>query len=650
MTILRITLILSYFIIAMQIRPSNAQDLVSIDSLHKELKRTSSDSSKAYFHSEICYNWCGINFDSAWYHASYAHTYGLNSGLDNMIRLGLTAKGWAHDWNYQFDSAIFYYNASYDLSKKNDDRKGMAISLFNIGVTFFYQGKLDSSLYYYSASEPIFEILDDKPNLSRLYNNLGRIYEKTKRYDMALVVSRRSIRIKKELKNNKGLLNTYTNMSSIFQRIEKYDSSLYYSQKCMDLAKKIGDELAYRGELINLGISYKNLGQADKSFAAYQEAESLIEDKDDPYIRLQIYLNLGEYYLEKKQLKKVNENLLKMKNHLLEEDYLESTIHYYSLEYAFHKASGNYQLGLESLEKYLNLNNRYLDQKTIEKTAELEQLYEKANREKEIANLNLENENQRNQIILRNNQRNVLVLLSIIALIIIIFVYIRYRSKAKISRLLEEKNKQVNVALVEREDLLKEIHHRVKNNLQVISSLLNLQSESLENDSAKEAVLEGKNRVKSMALIHQNLYLTNDIRGVNFQQYAGNLISQLVAIYDMQDSLEYKINCEEFIMDIDTVIPLGLVLNELVTNSLKYAFDGQSNGDLNLSLKEIDNELIMILKDNGKGLNEDEIESSNSFGWKIVRSLSRKLKAKISIISEGGTTIKLVMSRYKLVE
>ena len=139
--------------------------------------------------------------------------------------------------------------------------------------------------------------------------------------------------------------------------------------------------------------------------------------------------------------------------------------------------------------------------------------------------------------------------------------------------------------MLEREVLLKEIHHRVKNNLQIISSLLNLQARFIKDKSAVDAVQEGRNRVKSMALIHQKLYQQDNIQGINMPEYIENLSRALLTSYKIKgDRITVDRKVDAIYLDIDTAIPLGLIINELLTNSLKYAFPENEKGELKISL------------------------------------------------------------------
>jgi two-component sensor histidine kinase len=275
--------------------------------------------------------------------------------------------------------------------------------------------------------------------------------------------------------------------------------------------------------------------------------------------------------------------------------------------------------------------------------------YESEQKERTIAELELDKKNAALALSSSNNQRNIFIFIAALIIFIALFLYYLYNTKRKTSDILALKNSQISKALDEREVLLKEIHHRVKNNLQVIWSLLRLQGRSLKDKAAIEALTQGQNRVKSMALIHQKLYSTDDLRGVSVQDYFEKLTTELFIAFGVTH-VEHKIETGHIKLDIDTMIPLGLIVNELMTNAIKYAFSEMDNGLLELLMFEENEKLVVQLKDNGVGMDEEGLKSSNSFGWKMIRSLSRELKAEIEISNNQGTTINLRLSRYKLVE
>ena len=203
-------------------------------------------------------------------------------------------------------------------------------------------------------------------------------------------------------------------------------------------------------------------------------------------------------------------------------------------------------------------------------------------------------------------------------------------------------------AVSDKDLLLREIHHRVKNNLQMVSSLLSLQSRSIDDETALKAINDGKSRVRSMAIIHQDLYQQDNLTGVNVQSYLEKLCSELFATYNINDEeIQLKLDIENIDADVDTLVPLGLIINELVTNSLKYAFQGRENGVVSISLKEQSNLLHLIVSDNGIGYNESDILAT-SFGNKLVTSLAKQLKATIVTKNENGSSTTLEISNYKV--
>lgn len=195
-------------------------------------------------------------------------------------------------------------------------------------------------------------------------------------------------------------------------------------------------------------------------------------------------------------------------------------------------------------------------------------------------------------------------------------------------------------SLNEKEILLKEIHHRVKNNLQIITSLLKLQSSYVKDQKVKLLFKESQNRVQSMALIHQKLYRTKDLGKINFKEYVSTVASHLQRSYGMlDDTVKIIIEVKELFMSIDNAIPLGLIINELVSNSLKHAFPGGRTGTVCISAAydEFEKEYWFVIRDNGVGVPENfDIGLTDSFGLKLVSTLVEQMGGKIELVSVGG--------------
>jgi two-component sensor histidine kinase len=223
-----------------------------------------------------------------------------------------------------------------------------------------------------------------------------------------------------------------------------------------------------------------------------------------------------------------------------------------------------------------------------------------------------------------------------------IAIFALYQKQKKKTAIIQKQSADLEV-------LMKEIHHRVKNNLQVVSSLLDLQSHTITDSQASAAVKEGKNRVQSMALIHQNLYSEGNIKGIMVKEYIGNLVQSLCDSYNItSDTVKVNANIDDLNLDVDTMIPLGLVLNELVSNSFKYAFKENHRGILNIELQEKNEKLHLKVSDNGSGFPADvDVKSAKSFGLKMIKAFAQKLKATLDIYNNNGAVVEMEISKFK---
>ena len=210
-------------------------------------------------------------------------------------------------------------------------------------------------------------------------------------------------------------------------------------------------------------------------------------------------------------------------------------------------------------------------------------------------------------------------------------------------RLAEDK---ILASLKEKEVLLKEIHHRVKNNLQIISSLLSIQSSYLRDEGTKSVLAECQNRVRSMALIHENLYRSENLARVNFANYVRNLTKGLFQSYNVDTKrIRSNLNLEEIFLKVDQAIPCGLILNELVTNCLKYAFPEGRTGEICIELSSCNDIVVLIVKDNGIGMPEvSGLEEKRSMGLKLTRSLLKQLKGTMEMDLIIGTKFRITFT------
>ncbi len=305
----------------------------------------------------------------------------------------------------------------------------------------------------------------------------------------------------------------------------------------------------------------------------------------------------------------------------------------------------------ESLE-YHKLHELYQDSIiSIENSKQLAALriqFEVEKRESEIAILKQKNEIQALQV---SRQRYLIWLFIIAALIlsfILILLYYVFRLRQREKKQIEEKNRIISKSLEDKEHLIKEIHHRVKNNLQTIQSILDTQSIELKDQSAKAVLQDSKSRVETISLIHQYLYQNNAIN-LDIDIYASHLIKYLQNSIPPERSITIYQSIESIHIDADQAVSLGLIINEALTNALKHGFKDNESGEIYISLKRENNdEFLLEIADNGIGLPFDFKENlGKSMGFRLMKGLAEHLAGTLQVACTNGTILKFIFPVQK---
>jgi PAS domain S-box-containing protein len=202
----------------------------------------------------------------------------------------------------------------------------------------------------------------------------------------------------------------------------------------------------------------------------------------------------------------------------------------------------------------------------------------------------------------------------------------------------------IQAQLQEKQILLQEIHHRVKNNLQLVASLLELRSRGLENQAAKAAFADSIGRIRSMAMLHEKMYGSDIVGSVNFGEYIKSLFEPLAEAFNKDLPINFVVDSDHFMLDLNRAIPLGLILNELLTNSVKHAFSSSKPPEIRVKIRTNMDKVAMIVADNGTGLPPDvDLFNSDSFGFKIVRLLIEQIEGQIKVQNSNGTVYEITL-------
>jgi two-component sensor histidine kinase len=314
---------------------------------------------------------------------------------------------------------------------------------------------------------------------------------------------------------------------------------------------------------------------------------------------------------------------------------------------SYYKASEQHALALDKMDTLLMLKEAMVNERNIqEQTAQkmdFEFEKERLFSEKEIE---LKNDKIEAEQIYNSNLKIGLGILGVLLLGFALLFYSNFKQR----KIISEKNEKLNESVEEKETLLKEIHHRVKNNLQLISSLLGLQSESIDDAKVLSAFEEGQNRVQAMALIHQKLYQNDVASEIDFQDYLQGLAGHFTDMNATDKKVIFEIDCEDIKLDIDTAIPLGLIINELFTNAYKHAFKNIEFPKLSVSIKrDGEGEYMLKMTDNGEGLPADlDWSKTKTLGLRLIRNLVKQLIGKINYENHENLSVFSIQFKNQL--
>lgn len=457
-------------------------------------------------------------------------------------------------------------------------------------------------------------VKDDPAEIAAAFNVRGNYYSHTAQYDLAIEDFSRSRQYFVIAKNDDAIVNINTNIGIAYANLKDYEKSEKYFRDVLEY------NLAKNDKLI-IGLSYQNMAQMFTEFEMIDSAE--------------VYS------------KKLLQNGIEV-GHAVH----RTSAYRYLASIA--EKRGNYEEAYDYMTKYTKINDSLTRLANENIVQELEIRFHTQEKQKQIDDV----QHLLSDIEKKNNRLSTLfVLCGVFFLVIISVVFIAYRQQNKLNKMLlhqresiMEKSAVIDVALKEKEVLLKEIHHRVKNNLQIISSLLNLQSRRITDERALSVLDEGKNRIQAIALIHQKLYQNENFEAVNIGEYVVDLSTQLKRTLDSFNStLEINVNANNVMLDLDTAVPLGLITSELITNSIKHAFETPDNNVISIDIISLEeNRYELKYEDNGCGLPEDfAIPMEGSLGTEIIEALTEQLEGKITYGNNdaGGAFFKLIFSQ-----
>ena len=547
------------------------------------------------------------------------------------------------------DSAVVCLNEAVRSAVAGNDHVSLAKSHGTMSLYYRAINDFEKALHYRMLQLQYLENLNqDSRYLANARLQVARIFLLTNHYEQATDYARKALQICREL----GLDKLEEEALSILQKAEAESDAQTLKQAdslspISQMKANIRNIQQHRTPelvkaLLEMGQALQDNRQYSRADSCYREALYLLENHQDKTYRYpQVLYQLGTLMLEIKEVGEAEKTFIRASREAFSFGELQVYQKANKLLAEVYHQKEQYFLGFQHLQIAYSVKDSLFSIEKEQLIQETEARYQLAQKKKELAELNLENEKNSRDLLL-SRKKEQLAGMSVLVLIGTLFFILQlYRQKKENHRQLEFANADLAQSLDEKEFLLKEIHHRVKNNLQIISSMLSLQSDQVADPKIRGAMREGQNRVESMVLIHEHLYQSDNLQLIDAQAYLSRLTESLYRSYRVDPNRIRLINrIEPIPVKTDLAITLGLIMNELISNALKYAFPDGRDGRLEVSLRRSGDGFELGVKDNGIGLPQSVLKGSRStLGFQLIQAFTRKLKASIDIQNDRGTKV-----------
>ncbi|MFT4599869.1 MAG: two-component sensor histidine kinase [Arenicella sp.] len=502
-----------------------------------------------------------------------------------------------------YDEAAQHYFLSLEIANRNNLQKDEGIVKNNLGVMYFELGELEKSRNYYNEALSLMQALQDTMWLGKIYGNLAGVHFMDEEYDASILTLEKSIYYASLAKRYESVGGAIANLAMVKIAIGETESAFESFDEGIHLLDSVGDKRGVATTLIEKAKSQFTLGRTKEALNSYEEAQVYAEEVFHALSITQIYKGKTEIY----------------------------------------QSLGNYELALATSQKLLDFQDSVLLVEKYQISLDLEEKYQNKQNDLKISFLEEQDELSKEVAAEQENVAKILITLVVILLLFFGFIFYQWFRKKKTNEILQSQNERIEQSLAEREVLIREVHHRVKNNLQIVSGMLNIQANSGVDDKTKEALLDNRKRVQSMAIVHQKLYQHKDINEVHLKEYLSHLIDEVESQNDSEIDIEIEQSIEDLSLPIDLTIPLGLILTEVLSNSFKHAFKNKASGQIKISLKREASNYFLKVQDDGLGFKENEMRS-DAFGTKLIQSLSKSISAKSSWENLDGTIFSLTFT------
>ena len=534
-----------------------------------------------------------------------------------------------------YDSSIYYFNQA--LLNKNNSDTTKAYIFIEKGKSHQLNHNYGKALSDFSLGFKIFKQINHKDGTALTYIYFAEFNRNIGRLKKAELIINKVKPILKHIRVKTKALYYNRYAAIIAETQSKNDEDIIlYSNKAIEICKKNNFKLIEASSYNQLGFLYSNNKQHKKAIDYYTKALDLFKTSNDLRSQVNVLRNLARLYFNLSMY----ELAIEVCNNGLE--LIGENLWYMDLDELYRikinclEMTHQYKKATKLLDDYITIHNTNIHNLFQESLKDVETKYEVEKKDKQIINEQEKAKISKQESEQKEKEKQLYLLLSIaLVLILTISIFAYYKIK-KANQLLKTSNHQ-------KEILLQEVHHRVKNNLTVLNSLLYLRSKQSVNKETKLVLSECQTRILSMALVHQNLYDVDDAEFVDLEKFIKELIVESKQIFTLKkSSFKTNIKTNNIKFDMSFTVFLGLILNEFITNSYKYAFIPNTNNTITIHLNKEQNNYILSYTDSGKGLPKDfNLDKTSGFGFKLIKIMINQIQGNLNYSNKNNTfTIK----------
>ncbi|MEZ4938723.1 MAG: histidine kinase dimerization/phosphoacceptor domain -containing protein [Crocinitomicaceae bacterium] len=624
----------------------------NLDSLKKEWNQSGNDIRKRLeISSQISDLYFNVQLDSLEKYSKIQIQLAERLDDSKNIILGYSALGSIYFRKGEIKDALYYYSRAKDLAEKTENAERLFTISVNIASLNIIQGKNFEALRnYFIARSNLYKIKELKGqknskklklyegqlnlNIGIAYFNMNDLTNATRFYSEAMTIAM-------QLKDSSTLAKAYTNLAEIEMIEQNYNVAEDFLYRSKRLKEAIGDSISLKLNYLLIGQLYLELGKFDKALQNFKVVDQLLDRFPDLTVEKKYYISLGTYYLRQNRVNYAIDFLNKSKDLNAKEYSLKDEIEINQLLSESHFLVKDYEKANLYREIYEGIRDSIYNSEASLEIARLEMFYN-AQYDKLRDSLNIQRENT-----LRSEEIRIKEVQNFYLILWLVFLAIAFGAIVYVLGIVRKRNKELKKSIKEKEALMKEVHHRVKNNFQIISSLMNIQANKLKSSKFINPMQNMQNRILAMSLVHEKLYVSEFQEAVDVNEYFRDLAESIKkSLFTNKSAIEMHVEGDDFRISLEKAIPLGLIVNELITNSIKYGAQEGTEVNVQIFIKKQGNQVEIILHDDGKGFPEDFNPEAytESIGLELVHVLIEQLDGTIEFKNNGGAQVDIKFS------